>query len=191
MPAGFKYDLKGQEVEKELCDFKSVYRLSGGFNLEDSDVENGRVIPSLAPLSIDFKTRKAKISKSVKAVENISDTTLKIAKGSFVKVGMHLGTGSAGATISQIDTSNEMYDALTLSATISGVKQGDVLFEATAAEGQEVKNPANFLNYARVKKQDGTTLTAIGQAFEIQTQKLYVPISDKDKETLGARFMFV
>lgn len=191
MSAGVKYDLNGQEVEKELCDFKSVYRLSGGFNLEDEDVTEGSVIPSLAPLSIDFKTRKAKISKSVKVVENISDTTLKIAKGSFVKVGMHLGTGSAGATITQISTDNDMYDELTLSATISGVKKGNVLFEATAVGGQKVKNPANFLNYARVKKQDGATLTAVGQAFEIQTEKLYAPISDKDKETLGARFMFV
>lgn len=186
-----KYDLKGQEIERELCNFDSVYRLAGGFNLEDDDVANGSIIPSLAPLSIDFKTRKAKISKSVKVVENISDTTLKIAKGSFTKVGMHLGTGSAGATINQINTSNESYDELTLSATISGVKKGDILFEATATGGQKVKNPANFLNYARVKKEAGATITAIGQAFEIQTEKLYAPISDKDKETLGARFMFV
>ena len=83
------------------------------------------------------------------------------------------------------------YDTLTLSATIDGVKAGDVLFEAKTANGNEVKNPANFLNYARVKKEAGATVTALGQAYEIQTNKLYVPVSDKDKETLGARFMFI
>ena len=191
MPAGIKYDLKGQEVEKELYNVKTGYRLAGGFNIEDSDIDDGQYIPVLAPLAVDFKTRTAKVSKSVKAVEAINATTLKVQKGSFVKVSMHLGNGTKGATISAIDTTNANYDTLTLSATIDGVKAGDVLFEAKTANGNEVKNPANFLNYARVKKEAGATITALGQAYEIQTNKLYVPVSDKDKETLGARFMFI
>ena len=158
MPAGIKYDLKGQEVEKELYNVKSGYRLAGGFNIDDSDIDDGQYIPVLAPLALDFKTRTAKVSKSVKAVEAINATTLKVQKGSFAKVNMHLG---------------------------------NVLFEAKTANGKEVKNPANFLNYARVKKEAGATITALGQAYEIQTNKLYVPVSDKDKETLGARFMFI
>ena len=191
MPAGIKYDLKGQEVEKELYNVKSGYRLAGGFNIDDSDIDDGQYIPVLAPLAVDFKTRTAKVSKSVKAVEAINATTLKVQKGSFAKVNMHLGNGAKGATISAIDTTNANYDTLTLSATIDGVKAGDVLFEAKTANGNEVKNPANFLNYARVKKEAGATVTALGQAYEIQTNKLYVPVSDKDKETLGARFMFI
>ena len=191
MPAGIKYDLKGQEVEKELYNVKSGYRLAGGFNIEDSDIDDGQYIPVLAPLAVDFKTRTAKVSKSVKAVEAINATTLKVQKGSFAKENMHLGNGTKGATISAIDTTNANYDTLALSATIDGVKAGDVLFEAKTANGKEVKNPANFLNYARVKKEAGATVTALGQAYEIQTNKLYVPVSDKDKETLGARFMFI
>ncbi|GJH39887.1 hypothetical protein RCZ04_04370 [Capnocytophaga sp. HP1101] len=191
MPAGIKYDLKGQEVEKELYNVKTGYRLAGGFNINDEDIADGQFIPPLAPLAIDFKTRTAKVAKSIKASENISATTLKIRKGSLVKVGMHLGNGTAGATISAIDTTNADYDTLTLSATIAGVKAGDTLFEAKDATGKEVKNPANFLNYARVKKEAGATVTALGQAYEIQTEKLYAPVSDKDKETLGARFMFI
>lgn len=191
MPAGIKYDLKGQAVERELCNQKTIYRLAGGFNLKDEDVPNGTVIPHLAPLSIDFKTRVAKVSKNVLVYENISGTTLKIHKGSLVKQGMHLGTGSAGATINGINTSNENYDEITLSATIAGVKKGDILFEATAAGGQKAKNPANFLNYAYVKVEEGATVTAVGQAYEIKENDLYLPISGKDKETLGDRFMFV
>ncbi|EGD33347.1 head fiber protein [Capnocytophaga sp. oral taxon 338] len=191
MPAGIKYDLKGQDVEKELYNVKSGYRLAGGFNINDEDIADGQYIPVLAPLSIDFKTRTAKVAKSVKAVENIDNTTLKVQKGSLVKKGMHLGTGSKGATITAIDTSNANYDTLTLSATITGVKTGEVLFEAKADTGKDVKNPANFLNYAHVKKEAGATVTALGQAYEIQTEKLYAPVSEQDKETLGARFMFI
>nr|DAF36619.1 MAG TPA: Head fiber protein [Caudoviricetes sp.] len=191
MPAGIKYDLKGQEVEKELYNVKTGYRLAGGFNLEDNDIAEGTYVPVLAPLSVDFKTRIAKVSKSVKATENIDNTTLKIQKGSLVKKGMHIGNGTKGATISAIDTTNANYDTLTLSATIDGVKAGDVLFEAKTVAGKEVKNPANFLNYARVKKEAGATVTALGQAYEIQTEKLYTPVSEQDKATLGARFMFI
>ena len=191
MPAGIKYDLKGQEVEKELYNVKTGYRLAGGFNLEDNDIAEGTYVPVLAPLSVDFKTRIAKVSKAVKATENIDNTTLKIQKGSLVKKGMHIGNGTKGATISAIDTTNANYDTLTLSATIDGVKAGDVLFEAKTVEGKEVKNPANFLNYARVKKEAGATVTALGQAYEIQTEKLYTPVSEQDKATLGARFMFI
>lgn len=191
MPAGIKYDLKGQEVEKELYNVKSGYRLAGGFNIDDSDIDDGQYIPVLAPLAVDFKTRTAKVSKSVKSVEAINATTLKVQKGSFAKENMHIGNGTNGATITAIDTTNANYDTLTLSVNIADVKAGDVLFEAKTNAGKEVKNPANFLNYARVKKEAGATVTALGQAYEIQTNKLYVPVSDKDKETLGARFMFI
>lgn len=191
MPAGFKYDLKGQEVERELCNQKTIYRLAGGFNLVDKDIPEGVFIPHFAPLSIDFKTRHARVVKAVRAVADINDTTLRVQKGSLVKEGMHLGTGSKGATISAIDKSNGAYDEITLSATITGVKEGAILFEATAVGGTTQKNIANFLNYARVKNEAGATVTAVGQAYEIQESKLYLPISDKDKEALGARFMFV
>ncbi len=194
MPAGLKYDLKGQEVERELCNQKTIYRLAGGFNLVDEDVPNGAIVPHLAPLSVDFKTRTAKVVKNVKIYEdaNNSATELKVAKGSVVKVGMFLGTGAKGAEISAIDKSNPDYDVIATSAALgASVKQGDVLFEATAANGKEPKNSANFLNYARVKKEDGATVTAVGRAYEIQEDKLYLPVSAKDKESLGARFMFV
>lgn len=190
MAVGIQYTLP-QTPEKELYNVRTGFVLSGGFNLSEADIENGVVIHALTPISVDFKKRTAKISKSVKAVENISGTTLKIQKGSFVKVGNHLGTGSAGATISAIDKTNALYDVLTLSKTIDGVKTGDILFEATAEGGQKVKNPANFLNYATFRKETGSTLSALGQAYEIKTDELYAPISEKDQQTLGARFLFI
>ncbi|MEG2495649.1 MAG: head fiber protein, partial [Mucinivorans sp.] len=141
----------------------------------------------------DFATRKAKAVKNVRVAEALiaTDTTLKIAKGSLAYVGMFLGDGSKGATVSAIDKANANYDVLTISALGATASVGDVLFEASAAGGTTPRNKANFLNYARVKVEAGATVTAIGQAFEIKEPKLATPISEKDKASLGDRFMFV
>lgn len=46
----------------------------------------------LAPLYVDFKTRKAVAVKNVKVIEKVTTgTKIKIAKGSLAYVGMHLG----------------------------------------------------------------------------------------------------
>ena len=37
----------------------------------------------------------------------------------------------------------------------------------------------------------GATVTAIGRAFEIKKSMLIAPISAKDEESLGDRFMFI
>ncbi len=191
MAAGFKYEMKDKAVNRELWQQETTYRLSGGFNLVDADIDNGTVIPSLAPLFLDFKKREAKVVKNVKAYEAISGTTLKVDKGSLVKKDMHIGNGTNGATISEIDKTNAAYDTLTLSGTIAGVKAGDVLFEATTATGKTPKRKANYMNYTTVRMEAGASLTAVGQAYEIETEKLYLPVSEQDKKSLGDRFMFI
>lgn len=191
MPAGFKYDLNPMDILKELCRFDTVYRLSGGFNFEDENVPEGTMLMPLAPLHVDFTTRKATAVKNVKVVEKVSSgAKIKIAKGSLAYKGMHLGDGTAGATVSSINTSNASYDELTMSAANLTPEAGGVLFEAVAADGTAPKTTANFLNYAVTKVEPGATVTAIGQAYEVQESKLYVPISAKDKETLTSRFIF-
>lgn len=191
MPAGFKYDLNPMDVLKELCRFDTVYRLSGGFNFEDENVPEGTMLMPLAPLHVDFATRKATAVKNVKVIEKVSSgTKIKIAKGSLVYKGMHLGDGTAGATVSSINASNAAYDELTMSAAALTPEAGAVLFEAKAADGTEPKATANFLNYAVTKVEPGATVTAIGRAYEVQESKLYLPISAQDKETLTSRFLF-
>lgn len=194
MPAGMKYDYTPQEVEKEICRQDTIYRLSGGFNLEDDKLVDGVYLPHLAPLAIDFTTRKAVAVKNVKIYEDAASdaTKLKIEKNSLAYVGMIIGTGAKGATVSAIDKSNSSYDELTVAAALGAtVKAGQVLFEASATGGTTVKNVANFLNYARVKVENGATVTAVGRAYEIIESKLSLPISSKDKASLGANFMFV
>nr|DAX12528.1 MAG TPA: Head fiber protein [Bacteriophage sp.] len=190
MPAGFKYDLTPGDVLKELCRFDTVYRLSGGFNFEDANIPEGTLLMPLTPLYVNLTTRKASAVKNVKVVEKVTTgTKIKIAKGSLAYKGMHLGNGTSGATVSSISTTNADYDELTMSAALAA-EAGTVLFEAAAADGTAPKATANFLNYAVTKVEPGATVTAIGQAYEVRESKLYVPISDKDKETLTSRFLF-
>lgn len=190
MPAGFHYDLNPMDVLRELCRFDTVYRLSGGFNFEDENVPNGTLLMPLTPLHVDLTTRKAVAVKNVKVLEKVTTgTKIKIAKGSLAYKGMHLGDGTNGATVSNINTTNAKYDELTMSAALAA-DAGAVLFEAAAADGTTPKVTANFLNYAVTKVEVGATVTAIGRAYEVQESKLYVPISAQDKETLTARFLF-
>ena len=126
----------------------------------------------------------------MKVLEKVTTgTKIKIAKGSLAYKGMHLGDGTAGATVSAINTSNANYDELTMSAALAA-EADTVLFEASAATGTEPKVTANFLNYAVTKVEPGATVTPIYQAFEVRESKLYAPISEKDKETLTSRFLF-
>jgi hypothetical protein len=106
---------------------------------------------------------------------------------------MYIGTGAAGGTVSAIDKTNADYDTLTLAATLGvAVAKGDVLFEASAANGASQKYVANFLKYAHaVKVEPGATITGVYQAYEIQESELYVPVTAKDKESLTSRFMFI
>ena len=194
MPAGFKYDLNPIERQMpEMCRFETVYRISGGFNLDISNLTGVDKIPPLTPLVLDFEKRTAKAVLNVEVAEKITagSTSLKIKKNSLAYVGMHIGNGTNGGTIEAIDKSNAEYDTVTLAASPTLAADKDaVLFEATAAAGKTAKATATALNYAWTKVEAGVTITAIGQAYEIRPTRLIVPISDKDKETLGDRFMF-
>lgn len=192
MPAGFKYNTKPMQSETELCRFDTAYRLSGGFNLDVTNLENGSYVPSICPLKVDFQTRKAITIKNVRVVESVTAgaTSIKISKGSLAYAGMHIGNGAKGATVSTINKSNANYDVLTTTAFDAAAKVSEVLFEATATDGITPKNSANALLYAATKVEAGATVTAIGQLFEIKESKLPAPVYEKDKISLGDRFMF-
>lgn len=71
-----------EKTMPELCRFETVYRLSGGFNLDTSNLNGVVRIPPMAPLAIDFKARTAKVVVNVEVAEKITAgaTTLKIKK---------------------------------------------------------------------------------------------------------------
>ena len=194
MSAGFKYDLNAPAVVEELYDVQTGHRKRGPYKLDVTGIAVGTVLPSLAPVSVDLKTRVCTPVVNVKVIEAVASdaTAIKVAKGSLVKVGMFLGTGSKGAKVSAIDNSNANYDTVTVEAAFgAAITAGAVLFQSTAVGGTTPKNTANFLIYEHKKVEEGINLVALlMQAYEIQEEKLTLPISEKDKATLTCRFQF-
>lgn len=194
MSAGFKYNLNAPEVVEEICDVQTLHHKRGPYKLDTEGLTIGSKLPRFTPVAVDLKTRKAKVVKNVKVMEEAAAeaTSIKIAKKSLAYVGMLLGTGAKGAKVTAINTSNSAYDTLTLEAAF-GVKiaANTVLFEASAAGGTTPKNTANFVIYEETKVEEDIVLVAlIMQAFEIQESKLTLPISEKDKVGLTSRFQF-
>lgn len=195
MPAGLHYNL--EQIEKptpEMCRIETIYRYSGGFNLVLTNLTGVKTIPPLTPLVLDFKKRQATVVINVEVAEKYTTgTSMKVKKNSLAYVGMFIGDGTNGAKVNEIDKANADYDTLTLAAAFGSsvtVEAGTVLFEAKAQDGTEPKATATALNYATTKVEEGATVTAIGRAYEIRPTKLIVPISEKDKASLGDRFMF-
>lgn len=195
MPAGLHYNL--EQIEKptpEMCRIETIYRYSGGFNLVLTNLTGVKTIPPLTPLVLDFKKRQATVVINVEVAEKYTTgTSMKVKKNSLAYVGMFIGDGTNGAKVNKIDKTNVDYDTLTLAAAFGSsvtIEAGTVLFEAKAQDGIEPKATATALNYATTKVEEGATVTAIGRAYEIRPTKLIVPISEKDKASLGDRFMF-
>ena len=169
-------------TENEIWRDETVYRMAVGAKLDATDLEAGMVIDRGCPLCVNLKTRIAKPVKNVRVVEAATDadTTLKIAKGSLVKVGEYIGDGSKKAQI-----------AATLGVAIA---VDAVLHQCTSASAKAAQT-ANFMNYRRVQVLPASsrkqTLAFVGRAYEIENLKLTNPCSESDKTALGARFLFI
>lgn len=186
MPAGVVYNTNPFDVEKELYAIETGYRYKGGFNLDIANLPSGVELPTLCPLYIDFATRKAYVVKNIKVYEEALEdaTSIKIAKGNYVKVGdIYNISSEASITISAIDNSNANYDTITISVALDADLQANTILTGTYT--------ANALNYARTKAVVGATVTALGQAYEIKESELYCVISEADKTILTSRFMFI
>ena len=91
---------------------------------------------------------------------------------------------------------DDAYDTITITGIAYSVPLGAVLRWSTS---EDIPNPdtfvaertANFLAYAPVKVETGASVTLLGRAFEINEDKLYIPVTDADKASLGDRFMFI
>lgn len=195
-PFGLSY---GEEIptENEIWRDDTVYRMTTGANLDASDLEPGMVIDRGCPLNVDISKRIAKPVKNVRVVEAVTaeSTTLKVAKGSLVKVGEYIGDGSKKAQISTIDKSNAGFDTITVATTLGvAVAVNAVLHQCTTSSAKPLQT-ATLLNYRRMMVAPVTgrkqTVTCVGQAFEIENLKLTNPCSDADKESLGDRFLFI
>ncbi len=97
--------------------------------------------------------------------------------------------------ISEI-SEGDAYDTITITGIAYSVPLGAVLSWSTE---ESIDNPdtfvaertANYLAYAPAKVEAGASVTLLGRAFEIVEDKLYIPVTDADKASLGDRFMFI
>jgi len=90
----------------------------------------------------------------------------------------------------------ETYDTITITGIEYTVPLGTVLRWSTSVSTNNpdtfvAERTANFLAYAPVKVETGASVTLLGRAFEINEDKLYIPVTDADKASLGDRFMFI
>ncbi len=116
-------------------------------------------------------------------------TTLDVAKGSGVQAGMQIVISANTYTVTAVDTSNDSKDVLTLSEGLAANVSNNTDFVEVQKSVPE--KTANFVIYEETKVEDGIVLVAlIMRAYEIQEDKLVLPISEKDKETLTSRFQF-
>lgn len=103
--------------------------------------------------------------------------------------------GGSEIVISDL-TAGETYDTITIEGIAYSVPLGTVLRWSTSVITNNpdtfvAERTANFLAYAPVKVETGASVTLLGRAFEINEDKLYIPVTDADKASLGDRFMFI
>ena len=129
-------------------------------------------------------------------------TFLKIVKGSGIKLPAS-GTLTVKLAGNDIEISvltpggeNDAFDTITITGIKYSVPLGAVLSWSTSVETPNpdtfvAERTANYLAYAPVKVEAGASVTLLGRAFEIVEDKLYIPVTDADKASLGDRFMFI
>lgn len=193
MSAGFKYDYVPPVELEERYDVQTGIRRRGPFKLDMSNLTEGSYLPSFIPVYANLKTKFAYPVRNVKVIEAYaSGVSIKIAKNSLAYAGMFIGNGSKGAKVASIDKSNKTYDVLTTEAAFGeAIAKDSVLFEATAVDGLKQKYVANSALYERTKVESGIVLVALLRtAAEIEPDKLVVPFSKNDKESLKGWFEF-
>lgn len=194
MAAGTKYNLTPDYKPEEFYRVETGVRKSGPWKLDITNLVVGSTLPTFTPIQADVKARTIVPVRNMKVVEAYTTgTTIKVAKGSLAYVGMFIGSGTKGAKVTSINTTNKDYDVLTIDVAFGeDIAKDAVIFEATAAGGTKKKNVANFVLYAPMKvDNDGPVLcTLLMQAYEVKEDKLPLPFHEQDKVGLTSRFQF-
>ena len=129
-------------------------------------------------------------------------TELKIFKGSGIVIPasgtltVKLGGNDIVISVFTPGGGTYDYDTITITGIEYSVSMGAVLRWSTSVETPNpdtfvAERTANYLAYAPAKVETGASVTLLGRAFEIVEDKLYIPVTDADKASLGDRFMFI
>lgn len=191
--AGFVYNITPEPTVEERYDVSTGIRRRGPYRLDTTNLNVGDRLPSFLPVYADLVNKKCYLVCNVEVYEAYTSgsTSLKIKKGSYIYVGMHIGNGAKGATVSAIDKSNARYDVLTITDFGANLTAGTVLYQATSVAGTAPLRVANSALYETHTVTVGDNLVALlSAAREIEPTKLVVPFSSSDKAKLGSDFQF-
>lgn len=185
-------------VKKVLWPEESVYKATGGFTLDRTNLKEGTdFLEKGSPLAVNFSTRAAKLVKTAIVHDTAaSDATVyKVKKNHHFKVGDKIAKTKGGKAyaISAIDTSKANYDELTVGTTIGASAAGDVLFESSAegATHAAEANVANGILIHDTEIEEFTTVNVGLQIYEIQEANLPYGLTGYNKESLTSRFQFI
>jgi len=108
----------------------------GGFTLDMTGLTSGTILPAGTPITFDESTRLAKplVQATVYADAGGSATAYQVKKGSNAAVGNYLASAVGGKAyaITAIDTTNALYDTLTVGTSIGAATAGTGLFISSA-----------------------------------------------------------
>lgn len=107
--------------------------LPGDYRLKQEFPE-GTLLVKGTPIFVDFDNMECGVIKLAKVIAGGTGAKPRIVKGSLLQKGdtvMKLGDGKKSVTISSIDTSNNEYDELSLSAALTGIGDGDFIQESS------------------------------------------------------------
>ena len=194
-----QFKISGKDpVTKVLWPEESVYKATGGFTLDKTNLKDGTdFLEKGSLMAVDFTTRSAKLVKTAKvhADAAVEAKQYPVKKKHHFKVGDILAKNKGGAAyaITEIITSNADYDLLVLGTTIGAVTAGDVLFQssATGADAAAEANVANSILIHDTSLEEYTTVNVGLQIFEIIESNLPYAVTSYNKESLTSRFLFV
>ena len=140
----------------------------GGFKLDTTGLPAGEIVTPGTPMSANEETRVAKVLKSAVLYDAATDTATDypVEKGHFFEVGDIVGysVGGAAYAITEIDTTNEDYDVITVGTTLGvALSAGDVLFESSAegADAGALNVTPKGLLFDNVKIEDNVSCAIV------------------------------
>ena len=144
---------------------------------------------AIAANSILSKCKEVEKKKAVVKANAAQDATVvKVEKGHGLTGACTLTDGTNDVVVNNIKSYSD-YDELEVTALTAALSANDELEEK--AKGHKVSFVANKLLYAKTKIEAGCSVSALGKAYEIKEDELYVPVSGADKASLGNLFMFI
>lgn len=177
-----------ETVSDGIVVFQNVIETAqGGFTLETSDLVVGANLKAgtlIGATAANETARRVTAIKTVKVYEAATNTAteIKIEKGHHFKVGNYPAAvkGGKAYAITAIDTSNALYDTITVGTTLGVILAvGDVLFQSTAtgATAAAYVRPLGLLyEDTEIESEVGVAVVIRGTVYGRRTAGLHATI---------------